>query len=286
METPILKPIPRLSPNASADDVIAALEADGAVIIEHLASPSTMEKIEAELEPHWENTPYGDSDFIGLRTQRATRLIAISTGCRELAMNPLLLATMDRLLLPMCERYHLHVTNGVRVGTQESEQMLHRDDELFRGYIPRGAQQVLCNVIWALSDFTAENGATRIVTGSHGSSEDHVPDEADFVQAEMPSGSVALYMGSTFHGAGRNTTDHPRTGIIIGYSLGWLRQEENQYLAVPPEVARTLPVGLQELIGYAVHPPFLGWVDMKDPRTVIGDVGHGLLQPAASGKGS
>ena len=112
------------------------------------------------------------------------------------------------------------------------------------------------------------------------------PKETEFVQAEMPKGSVAIYYGSTFHGAGRNASTAPRTGIILGYSLGWLRQEENQYLSVPPDVAQTLPVPLQELIGYAVHPPFLGWVDQKDPRSVVDDTGSGLLQPLESGKGS
>ena len=280
-----MKQLTRLEPTATVDDVLKVLDEDGAVIIENLASNETMDLIESELAPHWADIPLGTSEFIGFRTQRATRLIALSKGCRELAMNPLVLGVMDRLLLPMCQRYRLHVTNGVRVGPSETPQMLHRDDELFRGYIPRDGRQVLTNMIWALSDFTAANGATRIVTGSHHWSEDAEPAEDEFVQAEMPRGSLALYLGSTFHGAGRNTTDTQRTGLILGYSLGWLRQEENQYLAVPPDVARTLPEPLQELIGYAVHPPFLGWVDMKDPNSVLGNE-DGLLQPAESGKGS
>ena len=243
--------------------------------------------IESELAPYWKDVPYGNSDFIGYRTQRATRLIALSEGCGALALNPLILGIMDRLLLPMCKRYHLHVTNGVRVGAGESAQMLHRDDELFRGYIPHDGNQILVNMIWALSDFTVENGATRVVIGSHKSREDRVPDENDFVQAEMSRGSVAIYFGTTFHGAGENTTEYPRTGVILGYSLGWLRQEENQYLAVPPDVAKNLSAPLQELIGYAVHPPFLGWVDQRDPRSVLGGGNDlALLEPAESGKGS
>ena len=277
----------RLNRSASVDEVMSVLMADGAVIVERLADAQTMQLIESELEPHWQGVPTGDSEFIGFRTQRATRLIALSQGCRELATHPLILAVMDELLLPMCQRYRLHVTNGVRVGPAESAQMLHRDDELFRGYVPHDGKQLLTNVMWALSDFSAANGATRVVLGSHLAGEDFVADEDDFVQADMPSGSVLIYLGSTFHGAGANTTDAPRTGIIIGYSLGWLRQEENQYLAVPPDVARELPEDLQRLIGYAVHPPFLGWVDMKDPGSVLhDDVSPGLLQPAASGKGS
>ena len=282
-----MKEVTRLQRTASVDDVMQVLEEDGAVIIENLALQETMDLIERELDPHWERIPHGDSEFLGFGTQRATRLMAISKGCGELAMNPLVRGAIDRLLLPFCKRYRLHATNGVRVGANETRQMLHRDDELFRGYFPHMKQQVLTNVIWSLSDFSKENGATRVVLGSHEWDENAIPDEDEFAQAVMPSGSVMIYLGSTFHGAGRNTTDTPRTGLIIGYSLGWLRQEENQYLAVPPEVAKTLSVDLQEFIGYAVHPPFLGWVDLKDPRSVLEENGGpGLLQPAQSGKGS
>ena len=282
-----MKQVIRLAASATVDDVLTVLEADGAVIISQLESNETMDLIESELAPHWADIPYGNSEFIGFRTQRATRLIALSKGCGELATNSLVLGVMDRLLLPKCQRYRLHATNGVRVGANESPQMLHRDDELFRGYFPHEGHQVLTNMIWALSDFRVDNGATRVALGSHHCEEDFVPDETDFVQAEMPRGSVFIYLGSTFHGAGENLTDTPRTGLILGYSLGWLRQEENQYLSVPPEVAKTLPVPLQELIGYAVHPPFLGWVDMKDPSSVLVEgVSNALLPSAESGKGS
>ncbi len=159
-------------------------------------------------------------------------------------MTSLILGIIDKLLLPMCQRYRLHATNAVRVHGEETPQMLHRDDELFRGYLPHEGKQVLTNVIWALSDFTAKNGATRVVIGSHKLNDDYEPDENEFVQAQMPSGSVLIYLGSTFHGAGRNASSSPRTGLVILYSLGWLRQEENQYLAVPPHVAKDLPVGL------------------------------------------
>jgi len=282
-----MKQLTRLSPTASVGAVMNVLDEDGAVIVENLASPGTMELIESELAPHWQDIPYGDSEFIGFRTQRATRLVALSRGCGELAMNPLVLGAMDQILSPFCKRYHLHVTNGVRVGSDETPQLLHRDDELFRGYIPRPRPRVLTNVIWALSDFRRENGATRVVPGSHRWDDDREPDETQFVQAEMPAGSVMIYLGSTFHGAAANTTGEPRTGIILGYSLGWLRQEENQYLAVPPAAAKSLPEPLQHLIGYAVHPPFLGWVDMKDPHSALEeDSGPGLLQPMESGRGS
>ncbi len=264
-----MKELRRLTPEAGIDEAIAILGEDGAVIIERLAPAATMELIERELAPDWEGIPDGDSEFLGLRTKRASALIAKSRGCRELATSPFVLATIQRILGPMCKTFHLHVTNGARVYPGESRQFLHRDDELFRGYFPHPGPQVLTNVIWALGDFTAENGATRVVVGSHDWEDGRQPDEDDFVQAAMPSGSVLIYLGSVFHGAGENRSRAPRTAIILGYSLGWLRQEENQYLACPPEVARALPEDVQRLIGYAVHPPFLGWVDMKDPHSTL-----------------
>ena len=229
-----MRSLRRLPRDTTVESVLAALTQDGAVIVERLASPSTMAAIDAELAPHWEDVPFGDSEFIGHRTQRATRLVAISEGCGELALNPLIDAVAEAVLLPFCKRYQLHATNGVRVAPGETPQMLHRDDEIFHGYFPPSSRQVLFSTMWALSDFTAENGATRVVVGSHVRDEDAQPPEDQFVQAEMPRGSVLIYLGSTWHGAGENRTDHPRTGLVLGYSLGWLRQEENQYLSVPP----------------------------------------------------
>ena len=272
-----MKDLRRLSPNAGIDEAMAILGEDGAVIIERLAPAATMDLIERELAPDWDGIPVGGSEFLGVRTKRATSLIAKSRGCGALATNPFVLATIQRVLAPMCKTYHLHVTNGVRVYPGETRQFLHRDDELFHSYIPRPGPQMLTNVIWALGDFTAENGATRVVVGSHDWDDKRQPDEDDFTQAEMPSGSVLIYLGSVFHGAGENRSPDPRTAIILGYSLGWLRQEENQYLACPPAVARDLPEDVQRLIGYAVHPPFLGWVDMKDPHSVLEAPGESAM---------
>ena len=215
-----MRQLTRLDSSSSVEAAMEVLNEDGAVILERLASPETMALIESELEPHWEDIPYGDSDFIGFRTQRATRLIAISKGCGELATNPSVLGIIDELLLPLCKRYHLHATNGVRVGPSESQQMLHRDDELFRGYLPHDGNQVVTNVIWALSDFCCENGATRVLPGSHVWGEDYEPDENEFAQAKMPSGSVMIYLGSTFSWRRsqyhRYTTHRTHSGIQPG----------------------------------------------------------------------
>ena len=122
--------------------------------------------------------------------------------------------------------------------------------------------------MWALDDFTAANGATRLVPGSHRWGERR-PDPAPTVTAEMPAGSVMFYLGSLWHGGGANTTDRTRLGVILEYVAAWLRPQENHVLGVPREIARALPERLQELLGYNIYPPFLGYVDGRHPRRVL-----------------
>jgi ectoine hydroxylase-related dioxygenase (phytanoyl-CoA dioxygenase family) len=123
--------------------------------------------------------------------------------------------------------------------------------------------------MWALCDFTEANGATRLIPGSHRWHPDRRPDEREVVQATMPAGSMFVYLGGLVHGGGANTTDHPRPGLILEYVVSWLRPQETQLVAVPPEVVRALPERLQELLGYNVYPPFLGYVDGRHPRRVL-----------------
>ncbi len=262
----------QIDATTSADEAMAILEEDGAVVYRNLVDDATIDRVSAELEPYLERAFNGEGDFWGYKTKRVAALVAKSpTYGTHLATNPAILAVMDRLLLPRCERYQLHVTQAVRIGPDEGRQIIHRDDGLMPFRHP--GPQCLCNTMWALSDFTVENGATNVVLGSHTWDDDRYPGENDEIaHAVMPRGSCMIYLGSVFHGGGMNTTaDTYRTGMITGYSLGWLRQEENQYLAVPPEVAKDLPLEVQELIGYRLHGFFLGWVEGHDPHVVLED---------------
>lgn len=268
--------------HASADEAMAILEEDGAVIYRQVVDDEAIDRVNAELEPYLSRAYYGEGEFWGDKTKRVSSLVAKSKSYgEELATCPQILGVMDRLLLPRCERYQLHVTQAVRIGPGQGLQIIHRDDALMPFRHP--GPQCLCNTMWALTDFTYENGATNVVLGSHVWDDDTYPDDdTPRAYAVMPRGSCLIYLGSVYHGGGRNNTeDEWRTGAITGYSLGWLRQEENQYLAVPPAVAKDLREDVQHLIGYHLHDFFLGWVEGHDPHIVLEDR-YSDVMPAAS----
>ena len=179
---------------------------------------------------------------------------------------------MDGILGPWCDCYQMSSLSLTSIGPGQEPQVLHRDDALYPFAHPNERESEV-TAFWALSDFTFENGATQVVPGSHLWDDERRPQEDEVAYAEMPRGSVCIFLGSTYHGGGRNITqDNWRIGMYSGYCLGWLRQEQNFYLTTPPEVARTLPEELARLIGYNVHRPFLGWAqDLRDPWEVISE---------------
>lgn len=244
-----------------------ALERDGVAVIDALVPGTKMRAVEQELSA-WlaapdDQSPLGNNTFTGMATYRTSGLIRKSESCRELVMNALVLDVVDRVLGPQCARFQLTFTQAIRIGPGEVAQVAHQDTAMYP--FARPGPEVFVNAIWAAGDFTADNGATRFYPGSHRWPGDRTPQSSDrTVAAEMACGSVVIYYGSCWHFGGANITALPRTGIAFGYTLGWLRQEENQYLAVPIELARTLPHDLQRLLGYAEHQPFLGWYEGQD----------------------
>ncbi|HWD25627.1 MAG TPA: phytanoyl-CoA dioxygenase family protein [Rhizomicrobium sp.] len=262
-------PLQHLSAGTPYDDAVAAIRRDGAVIIDTLISPDAMDAVAAELRPWIGATAFGPDDFSGRRTRRTGGLVARSATCRDLVMNPFVLGVADKLL-GHATSYQLHLTQVIEIGPGEPAQPIHRDQWAFDFYPFPNGYEVQCNTLWAMTDFTEENGATRVVPGSN-----HLADKLKFaledsIAAEMTKGSVLIYNGSVYHGGGANRSDAARTGINITYNLSWLRQEENQYLSVPPEVARTLPVDLLKLIGYRRGAYALGYVDdLRDPIEVV-----------------
>jgi ectoine hydroxylase-related dioxygenase (phytanoyl-CoA dioxygenase family) len=185
-------------------------------------------------------------------------------------VNPKIIEILDRFLGPYCDNFTLSSCSITAIGPGQTPQPLHRDDMLYPLAHPSERNAVV-TCFWALTDFRPENGATRLVPRSHRWDDARVPLEAETVRAVMPKGSVCIFLGSLYHGGGQNTTAQEwRIGMFAGYCLGWLRQEQNMYLTVPPEVARRLPEKLARVLGYAVHKPFLGFVqDLKDPWDYI-----------------
>ena len=240
--------------DSSPADIAKVLNEDGCVVIADLASPQTMDQIRAELDQHLATTSGGNTDFLGESTRRTGALIARSPTSRSLITHPTIIDTLDLVLGDHASTFQIDLTQLVTIGPGEPAQMIHRDQWSFDRYqFPRGFEAEVATM-WAVTDFTEEMGATRMVVGSHRWEDD--PDDVDpalTVPAVMTKGSVLLYTGSIFHGGGANTTTTSRIGMNVGYSLGWLRQEENQYLACPPEIARTLPEGLLQADGLSAR---------------------------------
>ena len=253
---------------APADDILAVLARDGCVILERLADEAIMDAVAADLAPDIAATPTGTGEFVGHKTTRTHTVLVNSRAAGDLALHPVIAALNDAVLGPYCARYQLSSAAAIAIGPGETMQELHRDDLVYPLAHPSERQSVV-TVIWALDDFTAANGATLVVPGSHRWDDTRKPTLAEAVPATMPRGSAVCILGSTYHAGGANRAGEARTGLLYGYCLGWLRQEQNQYLAVPPDVARTLPEPLQRLIGYAVHEPFLGWHDLQDPIELL-----------------
>ena len=268
----------RLDPTATAEEVAEVMRADGAVIIERLAPSELCDRVADELAPHVAATPPGRDGFEGSCTRRPGALLARSPSSVDMVAHPLVLEVCEQVLWPQKTTFQLHLTQAICIGPGESAQVLHRDQWAFDFFEFPADMDVEVSTIWALTDFTEANGATRVAVGAH-----RLPDAevrtltaADTVPAEMSRGSVVLYTGRAVHGGGANTTSADRVGVNVDYVLGWLRQEENQYLSVPRDVAAALPEPVQRLMGYRMGAYALGYMDdLRDPIRFLRDAPAG-----------
>ncbi|KAI9019088.1 hypothetical protein DFJ74DRAFT_708285 [Hyaloraphidium curvatum] len=242
---------------ASVEEVNRAIREDGAAVVTHAVAPATCDAVLAELRPFLDASARGTDPFSGLNTRRTTGLIGRSrTFGEQFALNRFMLAAAGDTLLPYCDRFRVMATQAIHIGPGSPAQPLHRDRDAWgsTAWLKEECEPELGSM-WALTDFTEANGATRVVPRTHirPLDRDYVPSESDMTLAVMPKGSVLIYTGSVLHSGGANTTaDEWRMGVHLSYSLGWLRSQENQYLSVPPRIARTLDPDLQELIGYSM----------------------------------
>jgi ectoine hydroxylase-related dioxygenase (phytanoyl-CoA dioxygenase family) len=241
----------------------ATLDDDGYCVVEDVIDAARVDAIRAELAVLFDATPFGRDDFEGHRTRRIYALFAKTRALDELAIHPLVLDALDRVLGPA----QLSAPTAIEIGPGERAQPLHPDDAIYP--IPRPHPELVVNVMWPLDDFTEANGATRVVPGSHRWVDERPGPDAETIAVAMPAGSAMMYVGSLWHGGGANTTQAARVGVVLHYAVSWIRQVENHVLAVPRDTVRGLPERLQELLGYNVYPPFLGYVDGRHPRRLL-----------------
>ena len=279
--------VARLKASEPVTDVVAALGEEGAVVVEGMIDDDILERLNADLDPLLAAArPDHDQAFIndaiawffGACTRHVTGVASKSpVFATEVLTHPVLLGVCDAVLLPNCARYQLNLAHVLDRGPGAEQQYLHRD-ELVWVHLPRPHPEVQVASMIALVDFTAANGATRVAPGSHRWEPDRVPQPSELVAAEMPAGSAVIYLGSTIHAGGENSTAAQwRRGMHLSYVLGWLRTEENHYLTTPPDLARRLPRASQELLGYAAHDAiaqaggYLGTVELRDPVDLLAE---------------
>jgi ectoine hydroxylase-related dioxygenase (phytanoyl-CoA dioxygenase family) len=249
----------------------ARIARDGYTILERVIEPELVDALAADLrrlEDVLGIRPARNA-FEGRHTVRIYNLLAHGDVYARIPVHPGVLPLVEQVLDPGCLVSSL---SSIAIGPDETAQPIHADDQLLP--LPKPHVATVCNTMWALTDFTEANGATRVVPGSH--LHDHSPlygATCESVAAEMPRGSVLVWHGSLWHGGGANRTTAPRVGIAMNYCAGWIRQQENQQLGIPPDVVRRFPARLQELVGYGVYSGLIGHIDKKDPKFLLGAPG-------------
>ena len=240
-------------PTASPAEVAAATLRDGAAVITNLVPVSLADTIAGELRENMDTFGYrSQREFAGLETNRCHHVLEQAPSSVAIIEHDMVMGVADAILLPHCESYQIGSITGIEICPGQRVQELHRDDTVYPVQLPGLEMQIGC--MWSLTDFTEENGATQVVPGNHRHmSMGEKVDLSNSVQAVMPKGSALFYLGSTMHGAGANNSDAARMGVITVYSLAWLRQEANQYLSIPWEIARNYSVRMRCLLGYTTH---------------------------------
>lgn len=247
---------------------LSDFERDGYVVFEKVIEPDLISELKEALlrVEHDLDITGRDTDFEGRQTIRIYNLLAHGEPFWQVPVHPRLLPFAEAVL---DEELQVSSLSAITLCPGQGAQPLHADDQLIPVRKPH--QPFTLNCVWALSDFTEENGATRIVPGSHKAGD--MPEfgqDADTVVAEMPAGSAIFWHGSLWHGGGTNRTDERRYCVSNYYAAGFIRQQENQQLGIPLEVARQFPRRLQELCGYSVYKGLYGHVDNGDPITMLG----------------
>lgn len=237
---------------------------EGYVIIEGLLSADQCAAIKADGLPFLNQT--GRNSFEGVQTQRVYNVLSKTRAIDNLAEHPRVLGLLDRIFLP---NYLLSQSQLINIQPGEAPQALHYDDAFYR--IPRPRPPLGAATVWAIDDFTAENGATVILPGSHAWAADKLPARADAIPAVMPAGSVVVFLGTTWHGGGENKSGAARFAVTHQYCEVYMRQQENYLLELSKSTVREMSPQMRALVGYSIHPPFMGMVDGRHPLKTLDD---------------
>lgn len=257
---------------------------DGYLIFENVLSPEDVERQRAALQPWLDADVTGRNDFEGMKSNRVYAMLAKSAVFADLVTHPLALAFAEADLGESCL---LSACLAINLQPGETVQPWHYDDSHLR--VPRPRPSFGVSTFWAIDPMTGDNGATELLPGSHLWAEDSIEganSAADFanteirdvdddpaarddaIKAVMPVGSLMVTKGTLWHRGGANRSDKPRLIVTPQYCPGWARQLENMAMTMPPEQAAALPERARELIGYSIHPPFMGYVDGMHPKRV------------------
>ncbi|HMC40870.1 MAG TPA: phytanoyl-CoA dioxygenase family protein [Acidimicrobiales bacterium] len=250
-----------------AQEHIAEIAERGWTVIEDAIEPELTDGLAADLERlerELEVQP-ADNSFEGRRTLRIYNLLARGDIWWQVPVHPAVLPVVEGVLDPGCLVSSL---SSINIGPDEVAQPIHADDQLIP--LPKPHPPTVCNTMWALTDFTEENGATRVISGTHLARDSPVYGQHyDSEAAVMRRGSVLVWHGSLWHGGGANRTGDRRVGVAMNYCAGFIRQQENQQLGIPVDSVGRMPPRLQELIGYSVYNALIGHIDKQSPAQVV-----------------
>ncbi|HKI74896.1 MAG TPA: phytanoyl-CoA dioxygenase family protein [Pseudomonadales bacterium] len=280
--------VARLRCDAAVSDVVTLLERDGGVIIEDFLTPGTLAGLRADLLPLLERQAAGRDGFSGFQTRRLSALFKHTRHCAGIATHPLYLNAAEHFLCRPREFWvgderfgiaadvRIGMTQAIQLAPGQGAQPLHRDDTVFLWRHPTGGREGRVQIMCAVSDFRADNGGTLVIPGSHLWDDDRKPALSEAVPTVMKAGSALIFLGSTYHAGGANTTTGEyRTAVSLALDASNMRQEENMYLSLPTEVVASYPEQIQKLLGWSAGTNHMGWVEvdgqMIDPLDLLKD---------------
>ena len=280
--------------NTTKEDVIATLERDGGVIIQGFLAPETLDGVRRDLLPLFERQPTGRDSFSGFQTRRLSRLFARTRHGAEIATHPLYLPVAEHFLcrprawwvggerMMLAADVRIGVTQAIQIGPGQAAQPLHRDDTAFLWRHPTNGFEGRVQIICAVSDFTAENGGTLVIPRSHLWNDERQPQLSEAIPTVMNAGSALIFLGSTYHAGGANTTQSEyRTAVGLALDASNVRQEENMYLSLTSREVASYPEQIQRLLGWSAGTNHMGWIEvdgqMIDPIHLLGDLDNRSL---------